>query len=69
MSYQRGEAHPSARLTEEQVIAIRAERGAGASLKALSERYPQCSKVNLHHIITGKRWRYLLSPAHSSVQP
>jgi hypothetical protein len=61
MSYQRGESRPSARLTEAQVIAIRAEHGAGATLKTLSEHYPQCSKVNLHHIITGKRWRYLLA--------
>lgn len=58
--YRRGESHGCHRLTEAQVIEIRARHSDGETLAALHDAFPQCSKPNLHHIVTGKRWRYLL---------
>lgn len=57
---ERGEARWSARLTEADVLDIRARYGRGECLKALHVLYPQCSKPNLHHIVHGRRWKYLL---------
>lgn len=60
MSMERGEARWSARLTEAEVLEIRARHADGEPLRDLHARFPQCSKPNLHHIVTGKRWKYLL---------
>ena len=67
--HQRGEARHSARLTESQVLEIRARHAAGELLIDLHRAFPQCSKPNLHHIVTGKRWRYLLSTPPPTTLP
>ncbi len=59
----RGTAHHAAKLTEAQVIEIRSRHAAGEALKSLHVAFPQCSKVNLHHIVTGKIWAHLLKVA------
>jgi hypothetical protein len=59
----RGVAHHGAKLTEAQVIEIRGRHAAGEALKSLHVAFPQCSKVNLHHIVTGKIWAHLLKVA------
>lgn len=60
MAYQVGEARPSARLTEADVLAIRAQHLEGKALAEIAAAFPQCSKPNIHHIINGRRWKYLL---------
>jgi hypothetical protein len=64
--YQKGEAHHSSVLTEADVLRIRSLHADGISLKQLSAEYPQCSKPNLHHIINGRRWKYLSIASPSS---
>lgn len=59
-TWERGEARWSAKLTEADVFEIRRLYADGTSLKALHQAYPQCNKSNLHHIVNGRRWRYLL---------
>jgi hypothetical protein len=60
MAHEKGEARHSAKLTELDVLDIRRLHGEGTALRELVKLYPQCSKPNLHHIIHGRRWRYLL---------
>lgn len=59
-NYQRGEARPHARLKDADVLEIRRRHAAGDRLRDLAAAYPQVSKVNLHHIVHGRRWRHLL---------
>ena len=58
-NHRRGESHWTAKLTEADVRAIRAEYAAGARVVDLAKSYP-CSKVNVHHIVHGRRWKHLL---------
>lgn len=61
MSHERGEARWSAVLTENDVLAIRSLYDDGVKLKDLHKRFgDRCSKPNLHHIVHGRRWKYLL---------
>ncbi|SNT15916.1 hypothetical protein SAMN06295912_15016 [Sphingomonas laterariae] len=55
-----------AKLTDVDVIAIRRRYAAGDTLATLAAAYPQCSKVNLHHIVRDRRWRHL--PRTSSMR-
>lgn len=48
------------KLKEADVIEIRRRHADGVKLKDLAAAYPRVSKPNLHHIINGRRWRYLL---------
>lgn len=56
----RGEAHYRAKLTEDQVRAIRAEHAAGASYLALAARYG-VGKTTIGHILAGRSWKHLLA--------
>jgi hypothetical protein len=59
--FTKGEARPRAVLKEADVIEIRRRYAEGETLKALHADYAgKCSKVNLHHIVHGRRWAYLL---------
>lgn len=58
--HRRGETHGCHRLTEAQVMEMRARASDGETLAELHRAFPQCSKPNIHHIINGRRWRYLL---------
>jgi hypothetical protein len=60
MAFERGERRHSAKLTEADVLEIRRRHGDGRRLVDLARDFPQCSKVNLHHIIHGRSWKYLL---------
>lgn len=54
-----GEAHGQAKLTEDDVRAIRAEYAAGGvTLRALASRYGM-SVGGLHHIILGRTWTHV----------
>ena len=59
MAYERGEARHTAKLTETDVLDIRRRYHDGAPLKEPAKLYPQCSKVNLHHIVHNRRWAWL----------
>lgn len=61
----RGVKNPSARLTEEQVVAIREARGTGATLEALASEYGvSVSLIDL--IARGKTWSHLSGPIQPS---
>lgn len=53
-----GERHHQARLTAEQVIAMRAERARGDSLSTLVGRYG-VGMSQVQRIVNGKSWRHL----------
>lgn len=54
-----GERRPQARLTAEQVIAIRQRHAAGESRPALAAEFGT-SNANIGHILNGNTWRHLL---------
>lgn len=58
MTHERGEKRWSAKLTEADVRVIR-ERAKTEKLKTIAADYPQVSKVSVHYVIAGKRWKYL----------
>lgn len=54
----RGESHYKARLTEEQVRAIRAEHEAGTPQRALAKAYG-VGKTTIGHIVSGRTWQHV----------
>lgn len=62
MPMSRGEHRPTSVLTETDVLEIRYRHQVkGEQLRAIWLDYKaKCSKVNVHHIIKGRRWKYLL---------
>jgi hypothetical protein len=54
----RGVKHPSHKLTEAQVLAIRARRTAGVTLKQIGREFG-VSLQTVHDIATGKSWSHL----------
>ncbi len=58
----RGEASPTSKLTEPDVIAMRDERIAGATLREIAERYG-CSITMVSNIVHGRAWKHLLPEA------
>jgi hypothetical protein len=54
----RGEAAPSAKLTEQQVLEVRQLAAAGAPLGELAAAYG-FSKQGIHHVISNRTWRHL----------
>lgn len=54
----RGIDHPHAKLTEEQVIEIRAKRFLGVSATVLARRYHVSTKC-IYDISRNRRWRHL----------
>lgn len=68
MTRPRGPECHSARLSEADVIEMRMLAASGVKLADLAAAYPQCSKPNIHHIINGRRWQYLL-PATAAARP
>lgn len=56
-----GQAHPKAKLTEQQVLQIRKEHAAGISYSELAGRY-EVDKSNIAAIVTRKTWRHLNQP-------
>jgi hypothetical protein len=53
-----GEAHPSARLTEEQVLKIRALRAEGLTHQKIASLF-SLTREAVRDICNGKRWRHL----------
>ena len=60
MTNQRGPTHTSAKLTEADVLEIRRLWKVNTTLADLARQYPQCSKANIHNIVHGRKWQYLL---------
>lgn len=58
MSRLRGEAHPRAKLTEEQVKQIRQLYAQGFSINAISKNFG-VSKWNIQQIVTNKTWKHV----------
>lgn len=55
-----GTTNPLSRLTDEQIIEIRARFASGsASRRELAEEY-ETSRSNIEHIVSGRRWKHLL---------
>lgn len=66
MAHQRGEARPTSKLKVPDVIEMRRMHAAGARLHDIHFKFAdKCSKPNVHHIVTGKRWKYLLKNKES----
>jgi hypothetical protein len=55
-----GSAHPFARLTERDVMDMRAKRAEGVSLKALSREYA-ISTATASDVVRGKTWRHVIN--------
>jgi hypothetical protein len=53
-----GERNPQAKLTESDVLAMRAERRGGAALTTLAKKYG-VAHMTAHYICKGKRWKHL----------
>lgn len=56
--FARGEAHPDAKLTEDQVIYIRSEARRGTSLLVLANAFG-CSRSAIQQIVKRKTWRHV----------
>lgn len=54
----RGEAHGSAKLTEEKVLAIRQASLDGETQKVIAERFG-VTQMNVSYIVRRKTWRHL----------
>ena len=54
----RGTRNPNARFTEEDVIAIRARRGSGETLRSLAAAY-RCSEPAISHIVSRRSWGHV----------
>ena len=54
----KGEANPKAKLTEEDVLAIREKRLQGLSFGKLAKEYGVCKKT-VQDAVSGKNWAYL----------
>lgn len=54
----RGERHPMARLTEDQVLQMRAKRDEGYTYQRLVEEFG-VSKSTVANVVTRKKWRHL----------
>lgn len=54
-THQAGENHPRARLTAEQVAALRAMQGQGQSQRAMARHFG-ISQTHVCHILRGERW-------------
>lgn len=54
----RGEHNTKAKMTDAQVVALRADRSAGLSLSALARKYG-ISKSMVKFIVDGKNWRHV----------
>ena len=57
-SVHRGEAHPAAKLTESDVISIRARCAAGESLRHVASAYG-VSRTNIRMIIQRRTWSHV----------
>jgi Mor family transcriptional regulator len=64
MMGQQGEDRWSAKLTEKQVLEIRARYAAGERIVAIARDY-DCSMPNIHHIVKRNKWKHL-PPASSN---
>lgn len=58
----RGEAHHSAKLSEADVLAIRARSSSGETMFKLSKEY-RVGHATVHRIVTGHTWKHLLADA------
>lgn len=59
--YARGTDNASHKLYETEVVCMREQHAAGASLAALAQQY-SISKTAVSQIVTGKRWRHIGGP-------
>lgn len=64
MTYCYGEARPQAKLRTVDVVAIKVRAFAGERLMTIAASYPQVSRVAVHHIIHGRRWKHVSIPDH-----
>lgn len=56
VNHRRGSAHPSAKLTEDDVRSLRARRAAGEKVAALAREFG-LTRLHLGQVINGKLWR------------
>lgn len=59
MAYERGEKRWSAKLTETKVRSIIERTRAGERLRDIAPDFPEVSKVAIHLVMTGKKWRHV----------
>lgn len=55
----KGEAAPSAKLTDEIVLDMRAMYAAGAKQVEILQKYPFCSEATVHRVVKRKNWKHL----------
>lgn len=62
----RGSANYAAKLTEDQVAAIKHDRGRGVTQQALADRYG-VSRELIREIVNGRAWSHIQTAASSTV--
>ncbi|MBB5748575.1 HNH endonuclease signature motif containing protein [Micrococcus sp. TA1] len=63
----RGERQGSAKLTESQVLEIRSIAATGSVKHSLIAKRFGVSQAQIGHIVTGRRWKYLLNQSEKEV--
>lgn len=64
----RGAAHHGAKLTDADVVEIRAARRAGESVDVLATRFG-VSRATISHIATRRTWKHVTEPASPTTEP
>lgn len=67
MAYERGEKRWNAKLTEAKVRSIIERTRAGERLRDIAPDFPEVSKVSIHLVMTGKKWRHVWSEDRGAI--